>query len=206
MQAMRRAMRVIATDLAAVRGARTIFAGRSFSLAPGELLAVTGPNGSGKSTLLRVVAGLLSPAAGTVAVDPAGEGGIQASSAYLGHLDAMKPALTLGENLHFWNRLGGSARTVEAALDTVGLAHLVDLPAGSLSAGQRRRGAIARLLMTDRPLWLLDEPATSLDAASEATLAELVAAHLARGGMAIVAQHRSLSVPVSAELNLGTAA
>ena len=108
-------MRLTATDLAAVRGGRTIFAGRSFDLSDGQLLAVTGPNGAGKSTLLRVVAGLLRPAAGRVSLDPAGDGGIRAVAHYLGHLDALKAALTVRDNLDFWRRLwGGSA--VAAAL------------------------------------------------------------------------------------------
>jgi heme exporter protein A len=206
MQGLRRLMRLIVTDLAATRGGRPVFAGRSFAVADGELMAVTGPNGSGKSTLLRLVAGLITPSAGSIRIEPAGEGGIAAVAHYLGHLDALKPALTLRDNLAFWHRLWGGTVAVDDALDAVGLGNLGDLPAGVLSAGQRRRAAIARLLLAHRPLWLLDEPATALDAAAEATLARLIGDHLAAGGMAIVAQHRPLAVQVTAELNLGEAA
>lgn len=199
-------MRLIATDVSATRGGRVVFAGRTFALGPGELLAVTGPNGSGKSTLLRVVAGLLPAATGSVRLEPLAEGGFATVAAYLGHLDAMKPALSLGDNLRFWHRLLRGTVPVEAALDAVGLSNLADLPAGVLSAGQRRRGAIGRLLLAHRPLWLLDEPATSLDAAAEAILARLVDEHLARGGMAIVAQHRALAVPATSAIDLGDAA
>lgn len=206
MQGPRRLMRLIATDLAATRGGRAVFAGRTFALSDGDLLAVTGPNGSGKSTLLRLVAGLITPSAGTIRIEPAGEGGIAAVAHYLGHLDALKPALTVRANLAFWHRLWGGTVAVDDALDAVGLADLGDLPAGVLSAGQKRRAAIARLLLARRPLWLLDEPATSLDAAAEAMLVRLIGDHLASGGMAIVAQHRALAVPVTAELDLGEAA
>lgn len=206
MQGPRRLMRVSATDLAATRGGRLVFAGRSFALSDGEILAVTGPNGSGKSTLLRLVAGLITPSAGSVRIEPAGEGGIAGVAHYLGHLDALKASLTLRANLAFWHRLWGGTVAVDDALDAVGLGHLGDLPAGVLSAGQKRRAAIARLLLAHRPIWLLDEPATALDAAAEAMLARLIGEYLAAGGMAIVAQHRGLAVPVTAELNLGEAA
>lgn len=196
-------MRLIATDLAAVRGGRPVFAGLSFSVASGELLAVTGPNGAGKSTLLRVIAGLLAPAAGSVRFDPSGEGGVGAIAHYLGHLDAMKPGLSVRENLSYWRRIWQGAGPIEGALEAVGLAHLAELPAGSLSAGQRRRGALARLLLVNRPLWLLDEPATALDAAAEDTLARLIASHIASGGLAVVAQHRPLPLLAAAELRLG---
>ncbi len=194
-------MRLSASDLAAVRGGRSVFAGLSFALRDGGFLAVTGPNGSGKSTLLRIVAGLLRPSAGAVAVEPAPEGGIGAALHYLGHLDCLKPALSVGDNLAFWSRLWGGG-DVSAALDAVGLAHTADLPAGVLSAGQKRRVALARLLLVRRPVWLLDEPATALDAAAEATLGSLIAAHLAAGGMAMVATHRDLPIAPTARLEL----
>jgi heme exporter protein A len=206
MQGPRRLMRLIATDLAASRGGRAVFADRSFSLSDGELLAVTGPNGSGKSTLLRVIAGLLPLAAGSIRVEPAGEGGIAAVVHYLGHLDALKPSLSLRDNLDHWRRLWAGSAPVDHALDAVGLGNLADLPAAILSAGQKRRAAIARLLVVHRPLWLLDEPATSLDAGAEATLSRLLGDHLASGGMAIVAQHRPLAVPATVTLALGEAA
>lgn len=197
-------MQLTVTDLAAKRGGRTVFSGRAFGLSAGQLLAVTGPNGSGKSTLLRLVAGLIAPAAGRVRLDPAGDGGIRAAIHYLGHLDALKPTLTVRDNLEFWRRLWGGG-PVGAALDDVGLSYLADLPAGVLSAGQKRRVAIARLLIAKRPIWLLDEPATALDAAAEATLARLINDHLASGGMAIVATHRDLPLAPAATIDLGAA-
>ena len=196
-------MILTATDLSAVRGGRTVFAGRSFVLGAGQLLAITGPNGSGKSSLLRVVAGLLSPAAGSVSLDPAPDGGIGEAVHYLGHLDALKGALTVRDNLDFWRRLWGGDASMDAALDAVKLRHLADLPVGVLSAGQKRRVAIARLLLVRRPLWLLDEPATALDAAAESTLGEIIGAHLAAGGIAIAATHRDLPLRPSSTLGLG---
>ena len=223
-------MRLTGSDLTAVRGGRTVFAGVGFSLDAGELLAVIGPNGAGKSTLLRLVAGLLRPAAGTVRLDPddpthrpAGgplpdqvgdrlspeQGGMeQADFAdqvhYLGHLDALKPSLTVRQNLAFWQRLWGGG-DVEAALAAVGLEALGDLHASVLSAGQRRRVALARLLVAPRPVWLLDEPATALDAGAEAGLGRLIANHLAGGGLVIAATHRDLPVTPTATLALGAA-
>lgn len=200
-------MRLVANELAVERGGRTIFERISFGLAAGELLALTGANGSGKSTLLRLIAGLLRPAAGTLALEPRQDGDIGEHVHYLGHLDSLKPNFTLAENLSFWQHVwrGAGLAPVEA-LDRVGLAGLVDLPAGFLSAGQRRRVAIARLLLADRPIWLLDEPTTALDADSEIGLGRLIEAHLADGGLAIAATHRSLPVEPSATLTLGRAA
>ena len=191
-------MRVTATDLTAVRGGRTVFSGVSFTLGEGQALAVTGPNGAGKSTLLRLVAGLLAPAGGKVALDPTPE---DSAIHYLGHLDGLKTALTVRQNLEFWRVLwkGGP---VSPALVRLGLESLTDLHVGVLSAGQRRRVALARLLVARRPLWLLDEPATALDANAEATLGAVIGEHLAGGGMAIVATHRPLPIP-AATLTLG---
>ncbi len=195
-------MRLSAANLAATRGGRSVFAGLSFSLTDGEMLAVTGPNGAGKSTLLRLVAGLLTPSAGTIALDPAPDDGLASQVHYLGHLDALKPVLSVRENLAFWRRVwrGGD---IGAALDEIGLGHLDHLPAGALSAGQRRRVAIARLLIAPRPIWLLDEPTAALDAAAEATLGRLIARHRSGGGMVIAATHRDLPATPSATLRLG---
>lgn len=194
-------MRLTATDLAAVRGGRRVFSGVSFQLGAGDLLAVTGANGSGKSTLLRLVAGLLPPAAGTLELQPAEERGVAGVAHYLGHLDGLKTALSVRQNLLFWARLWRAPdEAAAAALAAVGLENLAGLPAGVLSAGQRRRVAIARLLLAERPLWLLDEPATALDAAAEVMLDRLIAAHLAGGGMAMVATHRASGVPPAATL------
>ncbi|MEJ0097600.1 MAG: heme ABC exporter ATP-binding protein CcmA [Bauldia sp.] len=197
-------MRLTGSDLTAVRNGRSVFSGLSFEVATGGLLAVTGANGAGKSTLLRMVAGLLPPAAGSVALEPAAADGIGSALHYLGHLDGLKTALTVRQNLAFWQALwGGTA--IEPALEAVGLGNLADLPAGVLSAGQRRRVALARLLIASRPLWLLDEPATSLDAAGEAMLGGLISAHLTAGGMAMVVTHRPLPIPPTATLSLGAA-
>lgn len=195
-------MQLSARDLAAVRGGRPVFAGVSLGVAAGDVLAVTGANGAGKSTLLRLIAGLLRPSAGTVSLSPQPEGGMAVAAHYLGHLDALKSALTVRQNLDYWRRLWNGG-PVETALEAVGLGHLAELHVDALSAGQRRRVAIARLLIAERPLWLLDEPATALDAAAEATLGRLIEDHCGRGGMAIVATHRDLPVPASATLRLG---
>lgn len=195
-------MELIAEGLEAVRGGRRVFSAISLRLAAGDVLAVTGANGAGKSTLLRLIAGLVQPAAGRIDLTPSPEGGIASATHYLGHLDALKGGLTVRQNLGYWRRLWNGG-PVEAALDTVGLAHLADLHAGVLSAGQRRRVAIARLLLAPRPLWLLDEPTTGLDAAAEATLGRIIGAHVAGGGMAVIATHRDLPVAATATLRLG---
>jgi heme exporter protein A len=198
-------MRLIGEGLTAARGGRTIFADLSFALGSGELLAVTGPNGAGKSTLLRLIAGLLTPAAGTIRLEPSREEGIGTSVHYFGHLDALKPALTLSQNLEFWRRLwGGETHQMDAALDAVGLGSLAHFPVAALSAGQKRRGALARMLLAQRPVWLLDEPTTALDAAAETQLGWLIGRHLAEGGMAIAATHRGLPATPSATLALGS--
>ena len=192
------------SGLAVVRNGRSVFSGLSFELAAGELLAVTGANGVGKSTLLRIVAGLLAPSAGRVSLEPATADSLASELHYLGHLDGLKTTLTVRRNLEFWRALW-VGKAVELALEAVGLGNLADLPVGLLSAGQRRRLAIARLLIDERALWLLDEPATSLDAAGEQMLGRLIAAHLAAGGMAMVATHRELPLAATATLTLGTA-
>jgi heme exporter protein A len=196
-----------ADDLAARRGGRVVFAGLSLRAASGEALLLLGPNGAGKSTLLRVLAGLLRPAAGRVtwdgaelAEDAAAHG---ARSRYLGHQDAIKPALTPREDLAFWARLRGG--DPDAALATLGLSALAGLPCRTLSAGQRRRLALARLTLGDAPLWLLDEPTLGLDSASVARLGELLATHRARGGIVLAATHLPLPLPDARELSLGMA-
>ncbi len=195
-------MRLVASELAIQRNGRTVFRGLSFTLGPGELLAVRGPNGAGKSTLLRIVAGLLAPVSGYVAVEPKDEGDLPAAH-YVGHLDGLKPALTAAANLHFWRRMWSGTGDVNAALDLVGLGGLANLHVATFSAGQRRRLALARLTIALRPIWLLDEPTTALDDSGEALLGALIQGHLAGGGMAIVATHRDLPVAATRTLTLG---
>ncbi|HLH89566.1 MAG TPA: heme ABC exporter ATP-binding protein CcmA [Xanthobacteraceae bacterium] len=207
-------MRLEGRDLACVRGGREVFTGLSFTVAAGEALAVTGPNGAGKTTLLRLIAGLLEPARGQLELtEGACDTALAEQAHYLGHRDALKPALSVRENLEFWYAfLGGqdasAASTAEAttcALDAVGLAPLIGLPAAYLSAGQRRRLAIARLVAAPRPIWLLDEPTAALDAASQDRLADLMRNHLAGGGIIVAATHGPLGLPAAGELRLGAA-
>ena len=193
---------LVAADVAAWRGERLVLRHVSFAVAPGGALLVAGANGSGKSTLLRVLAGLKRPDAGQVlwrgqdpAADPAAHG---LQVAYLGHQDAVKPGLTVAENLAF-AASGGDCTEALAALDLLPLA---DLPARFLSAGQRRRLALARLVAARRTLWLLDEPTLGLDAGSVLRLGALLAAHRAEGGVVVAATHLPLPLPDAAELQL----
>jgi len=198
-------MRLIAHDLSGERGGQPVFSGVDFSLGAGDALIVTGPNGSGKSTLLRVIAGLLPPAAGRVRLEGGGEAFPTVASAahYLGHQNAMKPALTVAENLVFWRDFSGDAELrVETALDLVKLGAIGHLPYGYLSTGQRRRAAIARLLVNRRPLWLLDEPTAGLDAESERLFSGLLENHRAGGGMLIAATHLPLGLHGGTELRM----
>jgi len=202
-------MRLKAWDLAIERGGRKLFSGLSFAAAEGEALIVTGPNGAGKSTLLRALCGFLRLEAGGFALqggDPERTLGEQAH--YLGHADALKGALTAGENLAFWTGLMGGADSLAArreALAKVGLAHALDFPARVLSAGQKRRVALARLLIVEKPLWLLDEPMTALDVASQAAFPALMRAFLSRGGILVAATHAPLGLEGAHELRLGRA-
>jgi len=195
-------LRLTATGLAARRGDRTIFAGLAFSVAGGEMLAVTGPNGAGKSTLLRAVAGLLAPAAGHISLDPQPADGIGPECHYVGHADALKPSLTVAANLRFWRRVLSGRGSIEEALEAVGIGRLADLPAATLSAGQKRRAALARLLVAPRRIWLLDEPTGALDTAAEAMLGRLLTRHLSEGGIVMAATHRPLPVTAAARLAL----
>lgn len=205
-------MRLIAEGLAGERGGEPVFSGIDFVLEDGAACVVTGANGSGKSTLLRVVAGLLPAAAGTVRLEGGGEVFPTGASAchYLGHQNAMKPALTVAENLAFWRDFKtaageGSAMGIAEALDAVGLDGIGHLPFGYLSTGQRRRTAIARLLVSHRPIWLLDEPTAGLDKASETRFGGLMRAHLAGGGIIVAATHLPLGLEGAAELRMTTA-
>jgi len=180
----------------------------SFEARAGQALLVVGPNGSGKSSRLRAVAGFLPLAAGRFALEGGAEEGIGEQAHYLGHSDALKSALTAGENLAFWaDALGGDATRAAwiAALDRLGLAHVADFPVRALSAGQKRRVALARLLVAPRPIWLLDEPTTALDAAAQRQFAVVMRAHLAGGGLILAATHAPLELDDAARLTLGDA-
>ncbi|PZO76575.1 MAG: heme ABC exporter ATP-binding protein CcmA [Mesorhizobium amorphae] len=208
-------MWLVAENLAGARGGETLFERLDFRVGPGELLAVTGPNGAGKTTLLRMAAGLLPPVDGRIAIAEAYEDGMRLGDAchFLAAQNAMKLTLSVAENLRFWRDFLQSAAPdafraelrldVEAALDAVGLAQTRDLPFGALSTGQRRRVAIARLLVAHRPIWLLDEPLAGLDARAEARFAELLGAHLANGGSAVAAVHGPLGITPTHTLQLG---
>lgn len=197
-------MRLAGHGLRCVRGGREVFAGLDFAASAGEAVAVMGRNGSGKTSLLRLIAGLLVPAAGTVVLDGGdAELTLPEQCHYLGHRDALKPALSVTENLAFWaDFLGGERFEAAESLATVGLDHATYLPAGFLSAGQRRRLSLARLLTVRRPVWLLDEPTNALDVAGQDMFAGLMRAHLAAGGMIIAATHAPLGI-VSRELRIG---
>jgi heme exporter protein A len=187
-------------DLLCIRGERRVFEGLSFAVAAGGLLLLTGPNGSGKSSLLRLMAGLLRPAAGALLWDgtPVGDDpdAQAARLQYLGHLDAVKPVLSAAENLRFWAGLhGGGAAEVARALDGFDLGALAEVPGRMLSAGQKRRVALARLLAAPAEVWLLDEPTVGLDAASRERLSAAIADQRARGGRVVAATHTALEAP-----------
>jgi len=199
-------MRLTGDNLACVRGGREVFTGLNFGLNGGEALLVTGRNGAGKSSLLRVIAGLLRLAGGRLTLDGgAAEAALAEQVHYLGHQDALKPSLSVAENLQFWTDFLGVGGELTGALATVELAPLANLPAAYLSAGQRRRLSIARLVAVKRPIWLLDEPTSALDAASQARLAELMRGHLASGGMIVAAAHGPIGLERARELKLGPA-
>jgi len=197
-------MQLSGENLACERGGRLVFRVLSFKVAGAEALLVTGRNGAGKSSLLRMVAGLVRVAAGHLALeggDPEAELGEQAH--YLGHLDALKPALTVAENLRFWAEFLGGEGDIAPALQAVDLAPLADLPAAYLSAGQRRRLSIARLVAVKRPIWLLDEPTSALDTASQARLAGLMRGHLSGNGLIVAATHGAIGLEGARELKMG---
>jgi len=200
-----RLMRLFADNLTCIRGGRTVFAGLSFEVAAGEALVVTGRNGAGKSSLLRLIAGLVHRTAGTLTIDGGeAEASVAEQAHYLGHQDALKGSLSVGENLAFWiDFLGGDRKAAPAALEAVDLAPLAGLPAAYLSAGQRRRLSIARLVAVERPLWLLDEPTSALDAQSQDRLAGLMRTHRSKGGLIVAAAHGPIGLDAPRELRLG---
>lgn len=202
-------MKLAAESLVLVRGSRTIIDGLSFSVTAGQALVLTGPNGAGKTTLIRAVAGFLIPASGNVRLEGGDAERTAAEQAhYVGHLNGMKASLTVEENLAFWalylreSRPDNPGERVASALAAFELDMLRDIPAGYLSAGQKRRLGLARLLVTHRPLWLLDEPTVSLDARSSELLAAAVDRHTAQGGIALAATHLDLGLSRAEELKL----
>ena len=179
-------MELIVRDLAVARGGVPVLEGVGFQLSAGAALVLRGPNGAGKTTLLRTLAGLQPPLAGHIGLD-------REAMAYAGHADGIKATLSVRENLEFWARVFGTQR-VEAALAAFNLQPLAARAAGNLSAGQKRRLGLARMVVTGRPVWVLDEPTVSLDVDAVAMFASAVRAHLAQGGMALLATHIDLGL------------
>jgi heme exporter protein A len=199
------AMRLEGSGLACVRGGREVFSGLGFALGSGEALLVTGRNGAGKSSLLRMIAGLVRIAGGNLGPtggDP--EKPVAEQAHYLGHQDALKPSLTVTENLGFWAAYLGGGSDFRAALSAVGLQAVEHLPAAYLSAGQRRRLSIARLLAVPRPIWLLDEPTAALDSEAQIALAGFMQSHLNGGGLILAATHGPIGLASAKELRLGS--
>lgn len=200
---MGQGLRLSVENLACDRGGRRIFEGVSFTLGSGEALVITGRNGAGKSTLLELLAGRLTPASGRILWEGRGERTLSESLHYVGHRDALKSALTAQENLDFARDfLGDPALSAREALEAVGLAHAARLPVGYLSAGQRHRVALARLLVAHRPLWLLDEPTSALDTASQETWRLLLEDHRAKGGMIAATTHSPLFLSDPKEIRI----
>jgi len=198
-------MRLVVENLSCTRGNRVVLGGVNFAVSAGDSVLLAGPNGSGKTTLLRTLAGFIVPRTGSVRL----EGGpddatLDESCHYVGHLNGIKAGFTVDENLKFLAAyLGeGSVKSLEAAAEAFDLDALRHVPAGFLSAGQKRRLGLARLLLAHRPVWLLDEPTVSLDEASQTLLAEAVRAHAEAGGIVVAASHVPLGVAFSRTLRL----
>lgn len=188
-------MELNVTGLSVARGGIPVLEGLDFRMRAGEALILRGPNGVGKTTVLRTVAGLQPPLAGQIGLE-------REAMAYAGHADGIKTTLTVGENLDFWADVFGTG-AIDAALSAFDLVALAERPAGALSAGQKRRLGLARMVVTGRPVWVLDEPTVSLDAGAVALFAQAVRAHLAAGGMALMATHIDLGLTEAQVLDLG---
>lgn len=194
-----------AEALACRRGGRAIFDGVGFRLGNGEAIALTGRNGAGKSSLIAMLCGRLRPESGAIVLDGLDDISLAEAAHLVGHRDGLKTALTAAENLRFAQELLGQPGLAPAeALATVGLPHVGNLPVGYLSAGQRRRVALARLLISSRPVWLLDEPMAALDVGSQAMLSQLMQGHLAAGGAILAATHGPLGLDGARELRIGS--
>ncbi len=202
-------MRLSIDNLIVKRGERTVLSAVTVAVNTGQSLLLTGPNGAGKTTLIRTIAGFLAPASGTVSL----EGGdpeldLAQQCHFVGHSNGVKPSLTVGENLKFWAAyLGGenakaNGARVTSTIEALGLEDLGGIEAAYLSAGQKRRVGLARLLVADRPLWLLDEPTVSLDAASATQLAKLINVHTSKGGLAVIATHLPMALERTLDLRL----
>ena len=202
---MPRTIGLAASNLSCLRGGRLIFQDLSFRLAPGEALLVSGPNGAGKTSLLRQIAGLLPIAAGELRLEGARADAVLPELChYVGHANAVKASLSVSENLAFWaDFLNADGAGLKRALAAFGLTPLADLPSGLLSAGQKRRLALSRIFAAPRPIWLLDEPQSSLDAASIKLLDAALKDHLETGGIALVASHTPLKTKFAHRLALG---
>ena len=188
-------MRIVVENLACRRSGRLVFADVSFTVSDGKALVVTGRNGAGKSSLLALLAGRLMPDAGAIQAEGIGDERLAERLHFVGHRDGLKTALTAEENLAFGrDLLGHPALSPRAALEAVGLAHAAPLPVAYLSAGQRRRVALARLLVAHRPLWLLDDPTAALDAGAQHIMLGLMAAHRSGGGLIVAATHNPLDL------------
>ncbi|WP_103875645.1 heme ABC exporter ATP-binding protein CcmA [Bosea lathyri] len=191
-------------NLACRRGGRLIFEDVGFRLGNGEAIALTGRNGAGKSSLIAMLCGRLRPEAGVLRIEGADDAPLQELIHLVGHRDGLKTSLSARENLDFAQALlGDAALPADAALERVGLAHIAELPVGYLSAGQRRRVALARLLVSRRPFWLLDEPMSALDISAQAMLTGLMEAHLGEGGAILAATHGPLGLDGATEVRIG---
>ncbi|MFZ1814958.1 MAG: heme ABC exporter ATP-binding protein CcmA [Rhizobiaceae bacterium] len=196
-------MRLTVSNLCVNRGERQILSGIGFTLSDGEVLVITGKNGAGKSTLLKSLAGLLASSEGTVELEGGEEGaGIAEQCHYLGHDNALKPALSVRENLAFWRDYLGSPASIEEGLEIVGMSGSIDIPVAYLSAGQKRRIALARMLVSRRAIWLADEPTAALDQASSRRFADMVRHHVKGGGMVIAATHLDLGIKSARSMNI----